>query len=443
MGHNRSMNVLLAPDSFKGSLSAAQVAAALAEGIREAMPQAQIVHLPIADGGEGTVTAVLASSHAWEPVTTCVTGPWGEPQSATWAWDRRGRRAVLELAAASGLTLWSAESDARSHPGGEAALTASTVGTGQLLAAALDAGCTELTLAVGGSATSDGGAGILHALGARLLDHLGDPVGPGAQGLADLASIDLSGLDQRVATSDFILASDVDNPLLGVRGAARVFAQQKGAGPADIDRIEAALRRWADLLDAALSTSHPATPTQSRPGPGVRANQPTQPVPAHELLRDEHASWRDHPGAGAAGGAGYAALAALGAVRHSGIEMMLDLSGFNEHLQQADLVVTGEGRLDEQSLAGKAPMGVLQRVREVAPDIPVIAAVGQNLLTEHQAREAGYAAVHTLTEVEPDVRRCQEQAYPVLRELGQRIAAACPHGAHAAVDSTGRGRDMT
>ena len=285
--------VLVAADKFKGSLTAVEVAERVTAGLRRVVPGVRVETLPVADGGDGTVAAAVAAG--FERREARVTGPLGTPVTAAYA--VRSTTAVVEMAEASGL---------QHLPAGEfAPLTATTYGSGELLRAALDAGARTIVFGVGGSATTDGGAGMLTALGARLLDADGKPVGPGGAALAELAEADLSGLDPRFADVDLVLASDVDNPLTGPKGAPEVYGRQKGATEDDIAVLDAALAHYASLLG----------PEQAR-----------------------------LPGAGAAGGIGYGALVALGARFRPGIEVMLDVLGFAPALARATLVVTARDR---------------------------------------------------------------------------------------------------
>lgn len=365
--------VLLAPDKFKGSLTAAEVAAALSDGIRRVAPGVDVRQAPVADGGDGTVAAALASG--FQPVPVTVSGPLGEPVDTAIA--VRDRTAVVELAAASGLALLPPD---RLDP-----LRASSLGTGQALRAALDAGADTIVLGVGGSACTDGGAGLLAALGARLTDAAGRPLPPGGGPLARLESVDLSDLDRRLADREIVLASDVDNPLLGSHGAARVYGPQKGAGPEQVAELERSLERWARAVVAAGG-------------------------------RDAAAQ----PGAGAAGGVGFAALSVLGARMRPGVEVVLELAGFERLLAGSGLVVIGEGSLDEQTLRGKGPAGVAARAR--AAGIPVVAVVGRCRLSAAQLREAGIADVYALVDLEPDSQRCVQQAAPLLGRVGEQLA---------------------
>ncbi|MFK3677674.1 glycerate kinase [Microbacterium sp. NPDC090218] len=367
------MRILIASDKFKGSATGAEVAASLADGIREVIPDAVVEAVPVADGGEGTVDAAVASG--FEAVTVEVAGPLGDPVSARFA--VRGAEAIIEMAAASGLDLL---------PNGEKApLTATSRGTGQLIAAALDRGCTTIVLGVGGSANTDGGAGMLEALGVSLQTADGR-VPAGGAALVDLVSADVSALDPRLAEATIVLASDVDNPLLGDRGAAAVFAPQKGASADDVAALEAALLRLAELLELQ---------------PGVRPST-------------------DSPGAGAAGGVGYAALAVLGASREPGIDVVQRLTGLAERLRGADLVITGEGSLDDQSLGGKTPLGVAAAAR--AAGVPVVAVCGRSTLSEEQALHAGFRQVYALSALEPDPASSIAHAQALLVEVGAQLA---------------------
>jgi glycerate kinase len=370
------MRILVAPDKFKGSLSAPQVAARVATGFTAAAPGTVAVEIPVADGGEGTLEAAAAAGFRRVPVE--VAGPTGAPLVAELG--VRGSTAVVEMATASGLAVL---------PGGRRApLQATSLGTGQLVRAALDLGCTEVVIGIGGSASTDGGAGLLAALGARLLDDAGRDLPAGGGALVDLARVDLGGLDPRLGGVRVVLASDVDNPLLGPRGAAAVYGPQKGATPAEVALLEAGLSCWVAALTGALGE------------PAVR--------------------FASEPGAGAAGGVGYASRAALGAVRRPGIDVVLDLTAFAAELPGADLVVTGEGSLDEQTLHGKAPAGVAARAR--AAGVPVVAVAGRCLLDPDDLRGAGITAAYALTDAEPDVDRCIREAGPLLEGLAARIA---------------------
>ncbi|MET9225161.1 glycerate kinase [Lentzea sp. NPDC003310] len=326
-------HVVVAPDKFKGSLTAPQVAAAVARGLREAVPDVDVRCLPVADGGDGTVDAAVAAGFV--KVGRWVTGPVGKPVPASFA--VRGTTAVVEVASAAGLTLLErpAPLDATSH------------GVGELLKAALDVGCATIVLGLGGSACTDGGAGMLEALDGASFDGV-----------------------------DLVLASDVDNPLLGPSGAAAVYGPQKGASPEQVDVLEDRLQAFADRVGPEFAT---------------------------------------RPGAGAAGGIGFAALAVLGARFRPGIEVVLDLVGFADAVADASLVVTGEGSLDAQTRHGKAPYGVVK----ASGDVPVVAVAGQCSV---EPGDLGLKAAYALSDVEPDITRCMVQADSLLTVLGGRIA---------------------
>ncbi|MFF9813483.1 glycerate kinase [Streptomyces sp. NPDC014006] len=367
--------VLVAADKFKGSLTAVEVAQRVTAGLRRVVPGVEVETLPVADGGDGTVAAAVAAGFERREVR--VTGPLGEPVTAAFA--LRDGTAVVEMAEASGLQLLPA--------GVFAPLTATTYGSGEVLKAALDAGARTIVFGVGGSATTDGGAGMLAALGAVFLDADGEPVGPGGGALADLASADLSGVDPRFADVEFVLASDVDNPLTGPKGCAAVYGPQKGASEEDVATLDAALAHYAQVLEKAI-------------GPK-----------AAELAAS--------PGAGGAGGIGYGALL-LGASFRPGIELMLDVLGFAPALERATLVITGEGSLDEQTLHGKAPAGVAAAAR--AADKEVVAVCGRLALPHEALGRAGIRRAYPLTEIEPDVAKCIADAGPILERVAEQIA---------------------
>jgi glycerate kinase len=367
--------VLIAADKFKGSLTAVQVAERVTAGLHRVAPHVEVEALPVADGGDGTVDAAVTAGFERREVR--VAGPLGDEVTAAFA--LRGDTAVVEMAEASGLQ--------RLPAGAFAPLTSSTYGSGELLRAALDAGARSIVFGVGGSATTDGGAGMLAALGARFLDEDGEPVPPGGGSLRELATADLSGLDPRLGSVDVVLASDVDNPLTGPKGAPAVYGPQKGASPDDVAVLDAGLTHFAAVLEKAI---------------GAKA-----------------AEFAVAPGAGAAGGIGYGALVGLGASFRPGIEVMLDVLGFAPALERATLVITGEGSLDEQTLHGKAPAGVAAAAR--AADKEVIAVCGRLALPPEALGRAGIRRAYALTAVEPDVARCIAEAGPILEDVGERI----------------------
>lgn len=366
------MRVVIAPDKFKGSASAAEVAQALADGLLSVRPDLDIVLVPVADGGDGTLSAALSAGYTAVPVTA--EGPAGECVDASFA--RQGGTAVIELAEVSGL---------RRLAGPLSPLTASTYGVGQVMRAALDCGARRIVLGIGGSASTDAGAGMLQALGLRLLDGAGAELGRGGAALARLDRIDQAGLDPRL--SEVLVASDVDNPLLGPGGAAAVFGPQKGASAADIELLDAALGRFAAL---------------------------TKDVVGQDLAAEA--------GAGAAGGTGFAALAYLGARLVPGVELVLDLIGFDAAVAGADLVITGEGSLDAQSLRGKAPTGVARAASRHG--VPVVAVAGRVELSRSEVAEAGFAAGYSLADLEPDPGASMTRVAELLHQLGQRLAAS-------------------
>lgn len=368
------MRVVVAPDKFKGSLTAREVADRVAAGIAAVVGEVDVVRVPVADGGDGTVDAALAAGYARVPVTA--QGPTGEPVDTAFA--VRDGTAVVEMADVSGLRLLA--------PDRLAPRTASSYGTGEVVRAAIEHGCHTVVLGIGGSASTDGGAGMLTALGARLHDTTGADLAPGGGPLADLERLDLSGLHPGVARTRVVVACDVDNPLLGPHGAAAVYGPQKGADADDVAALDAALRRWADVVEEAAGR------------PGVR----------------------ERAGAGAAGGVGFAALAVLDAELRPGIELVLDLVRFADRLPGADLVVTGEGSLDEQTLHGKAPAGVAAAAGRAG--VPVVAVAGRLALDPDRLRAAGIEAAYALTDIEPDLARSMAEAGPLLERLATRLA---------------------
>ena len=320
---DRRLVVLIAPDSFKGSLTSVEVARALAVGWARARPRDEILLAPLADGGEGTLVAIEASG-GWEWRESDATDPIGRPIRARWLRSADGRRGVVELAAASGLSRL--RTDERDPLG------ASTRGTGELLRAALDDGVREITLGIGGSATNDGGAGILQALGARVVRASDGAV-----------QVDLGGLDPRLAATDLRIACDVTNPLLGDRGAAATYGPQKGASPADVAELDRRLGRYADALETATGRRE-----------------------------------RDTPGAGAAGGTGFGLLALrdrFGSLELvPGVDVVMEAADFDGKLARATIAITGEGRIDEQTAFGKTALGVAKRA--AAAGVPCIAVGG-------------------------------------------------------------------
>ena len=365
--------VVIAPDKFKGSLTAPEVAAAVARGIAAVVPGAELRLVPVADGGDGTLDAALGGSFEAMPVTAA--GPTGQPVETRWARD--GDTAVVEMADVSGLSRL---------PGGTLdPMGATSRGTGEVIAAALDAGCRRIVLGIGGSAGTDGGAGLLAGLGARLLDAAGRPVGDGGGALADVATVDLSGLHPGMADAEIVVACDVDSPLTGPEGAAAVFGPQKGASPDQVRELDATLSRWADLVAGATG-----------------------------------ADVREAPGAGAAGGVGFAAMAVLGARLEQGVTLVLELLDFDSQVAGADLVIVGEGSLDQQSLRGKAPVGVAAAARTHGAE--VVAVCGRRLIDDATLRGAGISAAYACADLEPDPVRSMTNAAALLEQLGATLA---------------------
>ena len=371
----RTVRVLVAPDKFKGSLTAAAVAAHLGVGLRQAVPGAVVDELPVADGGEGTVAAALAAGFV--PVELEATGPLGEPVTTRYA--VAGSTAVIEMAAVSGLEMLDPDDASARH--------ATSRGVGELLAHAIDHGARTVVIGIGGSASTDGGAGMLRALGARLNGAAGE-LPDGGDALRSLAWVDLTGLDPRLVATEVVLASDVDNPLLGPDGAAAVYGPQKGADRQAVLDLEEGLTRWAGALSDA----------------GVSG--------AERLVTA--------PGAGAAGGVGYAALAVLGARRRPGVDVILELTRFQDRLAGADLVITGEGSLDEQSLRGKAPVGIARAAARHG--VATVAVCGRTTLGRSALERAGLRAAYALTDIETDVQRCMTHPGPLLEKLAEQIA---------------------
>src|SRR5690242_9345969 len=397
-------HVVVAPDKFKGTLTATQVAAHAAAGLARVRPDLAAVQVPVADGGDGTVDA--AEVAGYRRVEIGVRGPTGKPVNASFA--LLGETAVVESAQACGLARL---------PGGELApLTATSRGAGELILAAVRMRAKRIVVGLGGVACTDGGAGLVTALGGRLLDTSGNELPPGGAALATLDRVDVRRL-RDLGGAEVIAATDVDNPLLGPHGAAAVYGPQKGASPQDVALLEQGLARWAEVAEKSFGFDK-----------------------------------RDEPGAGAAGGLGFAVLGVLGAGAQPGIELMLDLLSFAGHLPGARLVVTGEGALDEQTLHAKAPAGVARAAAAAAglgksdtaaaglgksdtaaaglgksdtaagPDLPVVAVCGVSSLSPEQLRSAGITRAYALADIEPDLTRCREQAGPLLEDLAERVA---------------------
>lgn len=374
------MKLVIAPDSFKESLDAQQVAFAIERGFKSIDPSIETVCVPVADGGEGTTEALVAATQG-ELKRNRVTGPLGESLEAIWGilgvQLDMPVTAVVETASASGLDkISSSQRDA---------LRATTYGTGELILAALDQGVRRVILGLGGSATNDGGMGLLSALGARFLNAQGEQLVAGGAALAQLETIDLTQLDPRLAETEFLVACDVDNPLLGERGASAIFGPQKGATPEQVVQLDAALENLANVSTRLLGKD-----------------------------------MRDVKGAGAAGGLGYALVQFLNARMAPGIDLVLEAVQFNDLLAGADLVITGEGRMDGQSLSGKTPVGVARWAKR--QNLPVIALCGSIGAGAEGVHEVGIDALFTVVPGVCTLEQAMAEAAPNLERTAAQIA---------------------
>lgn len=367
--------VLIACDKFKGSLTATEVVDIIGRALTAAVPDVQVSSLLVADGGDGTLDAAVRAGYERVPMTA--SGPTGQPNPTSYA--VKDGVAVVEMADACGIV--------KLPHGRREPLTATSRGVGEVLRAVLDRpDVTRIYLGIGGSASTDGGAGMLRALGARICDAAGRELPEGGGPLADVASVDFSGLHPRLRDVELIVACDVNNPLLGVQGAPAIFAPQKGASPQDVELLDANLARFAGLVTAAVG-------------------------------RDDTA----RPGAGAAGGVGYAAQAVLDARMLPGVEFVLGLAEFAEQVQGASLVITGEGSIDRQTLLGKTPAGVAEAAR--AAGVRTVAVCGRNQLETGDLEGSGIDKVYALSDLEPDPDVCMAQAGPLLERLIAQVAA--------------------
>ena len=324
------MKVVIAPQSFKGSISALDAARAMEEGVRRVVSDVETVLVPVADGGDGTLETLVEATGG-DIRSATVTGPIGKAVTAEWGALGDGETAMIEMARTSGLALLTLD---ERDP-----LRATTYGLGEVIREALDAGFCSFIVGIGGSATNDAGAGMAQALSVRLLDEAGNDLPPGGAALADLRRIDTSGLDERAVEASFSVACDVSNPLTGPEGASAVYGPQKGATPELVPQLDAALKNFAEVVERDIGTSIDSV-----------------------------------PGAGAAGGLGGGMMAFLGGSLRAGVDIVLDQVGLDEKLEGADLVITGEGQLDFQTVYNKAPIGVAWRAKERG--IPVIAISG-------------------------------------------------------------------
>ena len=369
------MRIIVAPDSFKGSASAVAVADAVGRGIRRVFPEAEICQVPIADGGEGTVEAMVAATGG-KIMETLVKDPLGRDVTAAWGILGDQKTAVIEMAAASGLPLLKKE---ERNP-----LKTSTYGTGQLIQAALDAGVQRIVIGIGGSATNDGGAGMARALGVRFLTTDGSEIAEGGGALSELAQIDLSGRDPRLQTTEILTACDVDNPLCGAHGASAVYGPQKGATPELVQVLDAALANFGRIAEAATGRKVMLT-----------------------------------AGAGAAGGLGAGLLSFTEASLHPGIEVVLETVGFEQMLDGADLVITGEGNTDFQTACGKAPVGVARLARQA--DVPVLCLSGGLGKGADEVLEHGIDALMSILPRPMELEDCMAQSELLIEEAAVRM----------------------
>lgn len=376
------MKIVIAPDSYKESLPASDVAQAIELGFREIFPDAQYVNVPVADGGEGTVEAMIAATGGGAK-TSRVTGPLGEPVDAIWGMSGDGGTAFIEMAAASGLALVPA---ARRNP-----LLTTSRGTGELILQALEHGAKNIIIGIGGSATNDGGAGMVQALGARLSDASGKEIAQGGAGLISLNGIDISGLDPRLAGCTLRVACDVTNPLTGELGASRVFGPQKGASEAMIAELDRHLTHYAAVIKKCLRI---------------------------DVL--------NVPGSGAAGGMGAALMAFLGAELGSGIEIVTQALNLEEHIHDCTLVVTGEGRIDSQSIHGKVPVGVAKIAKKYHK--PVIGIAGSLTADVGVVHQHGIDAVFSVLTQIGTLDEAFRGAFDNIQRASRNVAATLQIG---------------
>ncbi|WP_270181162.1 glycerate kinase [Alkalihalobacillus sp. CinArs1] len=375
------MKIVIAPDSFKGSLSAVEAAEAIERGVKKALPESDATMVPIADGGEGTLeTLVVATGGFTRSVT--VMGPLGDDVEAIYGILGDGETCVIEMASASGIGL---------VPKGELnPFLATTYGTGELIAEALDDGYRKFILAIGGSATNDGGAGMLQALGARLLNELGGSVGFGGGNLKHVRKIDLEGFDERVADSTFLIASDVENPLIGPSGASFVFGPQKGASAEGVEVLDQHLEHWADEVERTT---------------GVRLH--------------------DKPGAGAAGGIGGAFQAFFPSRMERGIDVVIAYTDLEEKLVGAELAITGEGQVDSQTASGKTPMGVAQAANDLGiPTVVIAGSVGDGIEALYPY---GVIGVHSMVNRPMTLDAAMKEASRLLESSTEQVVRSFFH----------------
>ncbi len=376
------MKIVIAPDSYKESLSALEVATAIERGFREIFPSAEYIKIPVADGGEGTVEAMVAATNG-RIVTVAVKGPLGEQAEGFYGISGDEQSAFIEMAAASGLEM---VPPAKRDP-----LITTSWGTGELIRHALDAGVKHIIIGIGGSATNDGGAGMVQALGAKLLDEQERQIAPGGAALESLVRIDLRELDKRLAGCRIEVACDVTNPLTGEAGASAVFGPQKGATPEMIARLDKALAHYAEII-----------------------------------ARDLDIDVLNLAGGGAAGGMGAALYAFCGAELRQGIEIVTDALALDKHVRDADLVITGEGRIDSQTVHGKVPVGVAKVAKRY--NIPVIGIAGSLTADVGVVHDHGIDAVFSVLYTICTLEKALANAGENVRMTARNVAAVLKAG---------------
>jgi glycerate 2-kinase len=375
------MKIVIAPDSFKGSVSSVEAAVSIEKGIKKAFPNAQTILLPVGDGGEGTLET-LVSATCGERISVNVNGPLMQEIEAEYGILGDGKTCVIEMAKASGLSLIS---QSELNP-----LKTTTYGTGELIKRALNDGFKSFILALGGSATNDGGAGMLQALGLKILDESGKEITYGGAALSSAVSIDMSEFDDRISSCSFLIASDVQNPFIGPNGASAVFGPQKGATDEDVAVLDASLANWADVIERAT---------------GIHLH--------------------DMEGAGAAGGIGGAFQAFFPSIMKRGIDVVLEHIGFHQALNQTDLVITGEGRVDFQTASGKTPMGVAQAAfLQNIPTIILAGSIGKGTDTLYQF---GVLSVHSIINKPMTLGEAMENAGELLEYSAEQVARSYFH----------------
>ncbi len=372
------MKIVIAPDSYKESLTAMEVATAIENGFKQVLPNAEYIKLPMADGGEGTVQSMVDATDG-EIISHTVTGPLGESVEGFYGLFGDGKTAIIEMAAASGLHLV--------EPALRNPLKTTTYGTGELIKVVLDKGVKHIIIGIGGSATNDGGLGMAQALGIRMLDAEGNELGYGGGELDKLASIDMSGLDPRLGTTRLEVACDVDNPLCGSKGASHVFGPQKGATPEMIKQLDDNLAYYAQVMKSQLGK---------------------------DII--------DMAGAGAAGGLGAALLGLLDAELRPGIEIVMDAVNLSDVIAHADLVITGEGRIDSQTIHGKTPIGVARTAKKY--DLPVIGIAGCLSSDCSVVCDYGIDAVFSVVNRATDLPTALAEAIENIELTSRNVAAA-------------------